>query len=340
MRFIFTLFLTAQLVCGSTAFAQVEALVTREYSDSFSFLQSGAWGAHQYPDVPTYDTSYGQTCDYRYRHGISGTQLFTYEVVIAGLYQINSVMSFIKGAPLSWNLAQSNESPTFSPAVSQPSFCGLNPANVHIASIPHAATNDTGWLALPSFVGTFTAGQTTLTNADYVQILSNGVISKIPPGPGTCNITDFLDTTATAHLEGRWHLCPVSHSVVGDWDYLPGNIAGARGTPILQGKGFFKSNQQLTFRIINAPKNSTIYFAYSSAAANLPLYNGLFVPDPAQPFFGLIALPTDALGEITLPVPMGANIPPGITLYFQGWAVDPTSASGYVATNGLKVVSQ
>jgi hypothetical protein len=197
---------------------------------------------------------------------------------------------------------------------------------------------DTGWSTVVTAVGQFVAIGGSPLNDSYYQFTSTNAIVKLSGTGNFCGgalAPQTVTSSAQSFLEGLWQLC-----ASGSWDYLPGASAGSRGTPILQAKGTFKSNQPIEFRVTNAPKDGTLFFMYSITAANLPLYGATLVPDITAPGSGILPLTADAKGEIKLPLTLPPGIPAGIKFYFQVWTLDSSGPNGYTATHGLVALSQ
>lgn len=116
------------------------------------------------------------------------------------------------------------------------------------------------------------------------------------------------------------------------WTDLGGAIAGTSGLPVLSASGSLCAAEAGTIRLENALPNSVSTLVIGLSLLDLPVLEGVFVPNPdAFVFF----LPVDGSGvnEVDFVWPAGSS---GLTFWLQHWMLDPGAASGVAASNGLR----
>ena len=121
----------------------------------------------------------------------------------------------------------------------------------------------------------------------------------------------------------------------GPWVDMGSPKAGSAATPLLTGGGVPTANAQITLTLTDAPPSTVAYLLYGIQQLNLPYLSGNIVPDFAGPGGGLVILPTDGLGQLTVGGPMPLDTPVGLPLYFQYWLDDPAASFAVAASNAV-----
>lgn len=119
------------------------------------------------------------------------------------------------------------------------------------------------------------------------------------------------------------------------WKDLGNAKPGSNGIPTLVGTGALKANDSGTLTLTAAKKNTTAFGIVGLSALNVPFLGGTLVPAPDI----LFTLPTGSAGKIALPFALPANVPPGVSIYFQYWITDSAATQGYSASNALRGVT-
>lgn len=120
------------------------------------------------------------------------------------------------------------------------------------------------------------------------------------------------------------------------FENLGGASRGALGDPVLSGYGSLIPGDPTRLRLASATPNSTVVIAFSIASSPIPLYGGLFYPNPAN---GLLVTSTDMLGRLDLSFTWPVW-PSGSPLYLQVGVADPTAVFGVALSNALIGVTQ
>lgn len=126
--------------------------------------------------------------------------------------------------------------------------------------------------------------------------------------------------------------CPLADPLV-SWTTLGGAIPGGGGAPSLAGLGSLCPGEPALVTLTNGAAGAPAVLVLGATELSLPLFGGLLVPAPD------LLLPMGSLspsGSAALPLTWPAGAPPGISLWFQGWVIDPSAPSGLAATNGLR----
>lgn len=115
-------------------------------------------------------------------------------------------------------------------------------------------------------------------------------------------------------------------------------LAGARGAPVLRAYGNLLGGGPLVLEVENARAAAPAFLVIGAAQLGVPLFGGTLVPDPSPPG-GVLALTTDAEGELRATLPWPSGVPAGTTIWYQTWILDPTGPRGFAATNALRSTS-
>ena len=125
---------------------------------------------------------------------------------------------------------------------------------------------------------------------------------------------------------------PVNVEVPTAWADLGGESPGTGGLiPHLSGEGILLDCDPVTLTLVDALPNTTTFFVMDVDTLNLPLFGGVLVPD----LLFLTAFSSGPTGDFELSGPWPPGIPPGITVYFQMWFVDPGIFWGYSSSNAI-----
>ena len=126
------------------------------------------------------------------------------------------------------------------------------------------------------------------------------------------------------------------------WSDLGSANGGALGDPLLTGTGHTALNEVLSFDLSNAPAGALTAMVLSLNATAIPFKGGTLVADPT-PGFGFVLLtgPTDGAGAMTMPLPMPATFPIGVSAglagYVQQLIIDGTATAGTSLSNALRL---
>lgn len=119
------------------------------------------------------------------------------------------------------------------------------------------------------------------------------------------------------------------------WKVMGGGLTGSIDTPNLAGRGALTPGSPARLSVRGAAASSPASLIAGVVAANLPFKGGTMVPFPTI----IVPLATNALGSLDLPFTW-VSVPPGINLYVQIWIKDLGAATGFSATNALRMTSQ
>ena len=150
--------------------------------------------------------------------------------------------------------------------------------------------------------------------------------STIPTTPGAYD-TSYAGASDSVAVRFDLALLP--------WKVMGGGLAGAIDTPNLAGRGALTPGSPARFSVRGAAASSPASLIAGVVAANLPFKGGTMVPFPTI----IVPLATNALGALDLPFTW-VSVPPGINLYVQIWIKDLGAATGFSATNALRMTSQ
>lgn len=124
----------------------------------------------------------------------------------------------------------------------------------------------------------------------------------------------------------------VAARVIGPWGDLGSALAGAGGAPVLDGAGALTAGSTLELAVSGGRALASGMLFGGRARADQPFRGGTMVPrrDRAFPYT------TDAAGRALVSLPLTAALPPGSSLYFQAWLLDPTAPQGAAASNAVR----
>ena len=150
--------------------------------------------------------------------------------------------------------------------------------------------------------------------------------STVPTTPGSYD-GSFAGSTDTVVAKFDLSVLP--------WQVMGGGLVGAVDVPNLAGRGTLTPGSPARFSVRGAAPLAAASLVASPFAASLPFKGGTMVPFPTI----IVALATNALGALDLPFTW-VSVPPGINLYVQIWIKDVGAATGFSATNALRMTSQ
>jgi len=116
------------------------------------------------------------------------------------------------------------------------------------------------------------------------------------------------------------------------WEDLGAGLAGTAGVPKLSGSGTLAAGAPGTLTLASARANAPVTLVFGTTPLGAPFKGGTLVPVPLL----IVALASDAAGQVSLPFVMPAGVPPATALLFQAWIVDPAAPHGLSASNGLE----
>jgi hypothetical protein len=189
-------------------------------------------------------------------------------------------------------------------------------------------------LALHSSSPGVDAGWNELLPADTLDLDQDGdLVEKLPidhlHGP-----RQFDDPYAVNSGTGSVPLADMGAFEAGPWLDLGSPTAGLGGTPTLHGDGNPQPGGEVAVHLSCVRPNSPTIVVVGLNRWDLALLGGTLVPSLdflSGPFN------TDAQGDLLLQHSLSAATS-GLTLILQAWTADPSSPSGYSASNGLAVV--
>lgn len=113
--------------------------------------------------------------------------------------------------------------------------------------------------------------------------------------------------------------------------------AGITGIPIAGGTGPLTAGSANTLDLANAAPGSTtnLFFGFSLIAA--PFKGGTL--GPASDIL-VTGLPTNGLGELTLPFTWPAGVPADLNFFYQFWTVDAAATKNLSASNTVRMTAQ
>jgi probable HAF family extracellular repeat protein len=116
------------------------------------------------------------------------------------------------------------------------------------------------------------------------------------------------------------------------WTDLGHGLPGSAGTPVLQGTGTLLGGKPMALALNGAASLAPAFLCTGIAPLAAPFKGGILVPTPTI----VVALGTDAGGELDLPATWPMGLPSGLQVYFQAWIVDAAGPAGFAASNGLR----
>lgn len=112
---------------------------------------------------------------------------------------------------------------------------------------------------------------------------------------------------------------------------LAGGIAGALGTPVLEGDGVLEPLGTLTLELDGANPGVQAFHVIGVSELNAPLRGGILIPAPDV----LVPILVGASDGVTLSIPLPANVPAPLSLWIQSWVPDAAAVKNFAASNGL-----
>ncbi len=153
---------------------------------------------------------------------------------------------------------------------------------------------------------------------------------------GDLDLDGVVDLVATAVLDddggedlGAAWLLFLSD---GTWNNPGFALAGAAGLPELHGQGSLQPGEPLAVTLRRAPASAPLVLVVSLAQLGAPFKGGVMLPAPTGP---LLALVSDADGEVVLSGAWPACVPAGTQVVLQAWIADPGGPQGLSASNAL-----
>lgn len=116
------------------------------------------------------------------------------------------------------------------------------------------------------------------------------------------------------------------------WTDVGHGLAGGAGTPVLQGAGTLLGGTPMALALSGAESFAPAFLVIGVVPLFAPFKGGILVPTPKL----IIALGTDAGGEVDLAATWPPGLPSGLQAYFQTWIVDSAGPAGFAASNGLR----
>ena len=117
------------------------------------------------------------------------------------------------------------------------------------------------------------------------------------------------------------------------WTPLGGELAGAKGPPLLTGTGSLQPDSKARLVLGNALPGSVALLVVGASIAALPLHGGVLVPAPD---LVVDSLPTGPDGRVDLELRVPAGLPSGSAAFVQMWVVDAGGRAGFAASRALK----
>ena len=204
---------------------------------------------------------------------------------------------------------------------SRMSFTGLAPGDYEVVAYGLLPTNP---LSMTSFLG-FDGNPTGGTwpggfQEDFTHVRTRFTVSgspfevtwtsPVPMGVGFCN---------GLQLARVWH-------------DLGLGLAGAGGTPLLQGVGHCEVGENTRVVLTNGAPNAATWLLLGLSELSAPFKGGVLVPSPDIILDGLS---TSGTGTFQLLSPWPAGVPAGFEIYWQAWIADAGAPKGFAASNGL-----
>jgi hypothetical protein len=115
-------------------------------------------------------------------------------------------------------------------------------------------------------------------------------------------------------------------------------LAGTRGTPVLRGYSNLIGGGPLVLEVEGARAGALAWVVIGGAQLGVPFLGGTLVPDPSPPG-GAVLLATDAQGRLRVNFRWPGGVPPGTSIWYQVWILDPVGPQGFAATNALRSTS-
>jgi hypothetical protein len=183
-----------------------------------------------------------------------------------------------------------------------------------------------GWQADFTTDGTSGPTCTALANRNLIRLDSYG-----EPWQDAKFATALGFPLCPIYFNGNWTLRACGTDGAGAWTVLGGAKAGTSGLPELRASGTLVPAAKNALYLGRARPLAPVTLAFGVSQLNAPFKGGVLVPAPLL----LVALASDAKGEIGLPFALDGSVPPGTPLVFQAWISDPVATFGLAASNGL-----
>jgi len=101
--------------------------------------------------------------------------------------------------------------------------------------------------------------------------------------------------------------------------------------PHLDGVGTLEPQTPVTFSLADARPNTSSFLFIGLAPLDAPFKGGVLLPVPTL----VLTLPTNLVGQWSLPATWPDGIPGGFPFYFHVWVTDVSGPNGFSASNGL-----
>jgi arylsulfatase A-like enzyme len=115
------------------------------------------------------------------------------------------------------------------------------------------------------------------------------------------------------------------------WQAVGPGLAGAWGAPALSGSGPLLPGTPFTLALAGASPKAPSTLVMGLANIGVWFAGGILVPRPDAS----VPLVADAQGGLVVGGALPPFLPPGASLVFQYWIVDPSGPAGWSASNGL-----
>ena len=126
---------------------------------------------------------------------------------------------------------------------------------------------------------------------------------------------------------------PACLGVEGAWTDLGFGKPGTGGlVPELFGTGKLACDDLTTYWLSDALPGALAYFVLGISTLYLPFKGGILVPTTDI----IIPVIVSPVGTVVFGFPWPPGVPPGVSLYYQYWILDPGGFAGFSASNGLQ----
>jgi uncharacterized membrane protein len=120
------------------------------------------------------------------------------------------------------------------------------------------------------------------------------------------------------------------------WTDLGRGLFGGTGLPVLAGEGTLEPQSPVEIELSSAAANAPAVLVIGASELGTPFAGGILVPNPLV----ALGLVTDLEGNaLALAGTWPDAVPPGTSLYFQAWILDPHAPRRLAATNGLRATA-
>lgn len=154
----------------------------------------------------------------------------------------------------------------------------------------------------------------------------------------------FADVVQTGPCEmlavGSQWIAGDAHGLVArlgpaNWTDLGLSKAGGGPPPMQLAAGALEADTSNMVALTGAPPSAATALVIGTTVLRAPFKGGTMVPTPML----VLMLPASADGAAGVPFSWPADIPSGMSLYFQFWVQDASASYGYSASNALRGVS-